>query len=174
MDKDIQDRIKNIKILVMDVDGVMTDGRIILGTGNSELKFFDARDGVGIKYLQRVGIDVAIITGRESEVVKMRAEELGINLIYQNAKMKIEAYQDLKKKTGFEDKQIAYIGDDLPDIPVMKKVGFAVAVANCSDETKEAAHYVTKNQGGKGAIREVTDLIIKLQQKWGKIMERYL
>ena len=173
MKKDIQGRIKKIKIVVMDVDGVMTDGKIILGSGNTELKFFDARDGVGIKYLQRVGIKVAIITGRKSEAVEMRAKELDIELVYQNAKKKIDAYNDLKEKLGYKGSDIAYIGDDLPDIPIMRRVGFAIAVANSTKETKKVAHYITKNNGGYGAIREVAELIMKAQNKWKKIMERY-
>jgi 3-deoxy-D-manno-octulosonate 8-phosphate phosphatase (KDO 8-P phosphatase) len=174
MKKDTLNRIKKIKIVVMDVDGVMTDGKIILGSCNAELKLFDARDGVGIKYLQRVGIKVAIITGRESEAVEMRAKELDIELVYQNAKKKIDAYNDLKEKMGYKDTEIAYIGDDLPDIPIMRRVGFAIAVANATDVTKEFAHYVTENNGGYGAIREVAELIMKAQNKWKKIMERYL
>jgi len=158
----------------MDVDGVMTDGKIILGSNDTELKFFDARDGVGIKYLQRVGIKVAIITGRESEAVRMRARELDIDLVYQNAKKKMDAYSDLKGEMGYKDNEIAFIGDDLPDIPIMRRVGFAVAVANATDITKKFAHYVTENNGGCGAIREVAELIMKAQNKWKKILERYI
>ncbi len=164
---------ERVELLIIDVDGVMTDGRIILDNEGNELKAFHVRDGHGIKMLQRAGIDVAIITGRESEVVKRRAAELGIEQVYQGSKVKIEAYESILKGKGLSDEQVAYIGDDIVDIPVMRRAGLSAAVSDAADYVKEAAMFVTESAGGRGAVREVTDLILRAGGHWDEVTKRY-
>lgn len=169
----MNDRLKDIRLLLLDVDGVLTDGGIMYDANGVETKVFNVRDGHGIKMLQRHGIEVGIITGRTSVVVDIRAKELGIELVYQGSLKKIESYLDVKLKTGFDDSQIAYIGDDVIDVPVMRRVIFAAAPADALSEARSAAHYVTSLAGGKGAVREVCDLILKGRGLWSEIAERY-
>ena len=151
----MNERLQTIELLILDVDGVMTDGGIIYDANGVEIKVFNVKDGHGIKMLQRHGIEVAIITGRTSQVVDNRAKELGITLVYQGALKKIESYDDIKRKTGLDDGRIAYVGDDIIDVPVMRRVGFAAAPSDALPEAKRAAHYVTSLGGGRGAVREV-------------------
>lgn len=165
--------VKRIKLLILDVDGVLTDGSIILDDTGNELKVFYVRDGHGIKMLSRIGVKVAIITGRYSKVVERRAHELGITEIYQRCHIKSVAYEDLKEKLNVFDKEIAYIGDDIVDISIMKKVGLPIAVADSTEETKAAALLITANPGGRGAVREVCDLILKAKGKWDDLMDEY-
>lgn len=162
-----------IKMVIADVDGVLTDGSITIDAGGNELKTFNAKDGSAIKFLQRVGIKFAIITGRQSHAVTIRANELKIKDVYQDAKKKIEVYSKILSENGLKDDEICYIGDDLVDIPVMRKVGFSVAVADAVTEVLEVVDYVTKAKGGKGAVREVVEKIIKGQGKWEEITARY-
>ena len=164
---------KNIELLILDVDGVLTDGSIILDNEGNEFKAFHVRDGHGIKMLQRAGIMVAIITGRQSKVVARRAKELGITEVYQRCILKSVAYDHLLDKTGLSDAEVAYIGDDIVDIPLLRKVALPVAVADATDETKAEATMVTKNRGGRGAVREVTDFILKAKGLWGSTLDGY-
>lgn len=164
---------KKIKLLILDVDGVLTDGKIILDDRGNELKAFYVRDGHGIKMLSRVGVNVAIITGRYSKVVERRAHELGITEIYQRCHIKSVAYEDLKEKLNLSDNEIAYIGDDIVDISIMKRVGLPVAVADSTEETKAAAVIITTRPGGRGAVREICDLILKAYGKWDDLMDEY-
>ncbi|MSN26340.1 MAG: HAD-IIIA family hydrolase [Geobacter sp.] len=166
-------KLKNIKLLLLDVDGVMTDGGIIYDGNGLETKTFNVKDGHGIKMLQRHGIEVGIITGRTSKVVEIRAAELGIELVYQGALKKLESYNDIKLRTGLADSQIAYIGDDVIDVPVMKRVAFAAAPADGLSDALKAADYVTRKEGGKGAVREVCDMILKGCGFWGEVVSRY-
>ncbi len=167
------DRAKRVKLLIMDVDGVMTDGRIVLDGEGNEWKFFNVKDGHGIVMLHRIGVETAIITGRTSKVVERRARELGIKHVFQGAHNKLEVYEKLKLSLGLSDEEIAYIGDDVVDMPIMKRVGFAVAVQDAHPEVKRIAHYVTEKEGGRGAVREVVELIIRAKGLWDKVMERY-
>ena len=167
------DRLYKIKMVIADVDGVLTDGSITIDASGNELKTFNAKDGSGIKFLHRVGIKFAIITGRQSSAVEIRANELKIKDVYQNSKKKIEAYRKILSENGLKDENVCYIGDDLVDIPVMQKVGFSVAVADSVTEVLEIVDYVTKANGGKGAVREVVEKIIKGQGKWEEITSRY-
>lgn len=169
----MNDKLKNIRLLLLDVDGVMTDGRIIYDGNGLETKFFNVKDGHGIKMLQRYGIDVGIITGRTSPVVDIRARELGIELLYQGALRKLESYEDVKRKTGLEDSQIAYMGDDIIDVPVMRRVAFAAAPPDALPEVLAIADYVATVGGGRGAVREVCDLIIRGRGLWNEVVERY-
>ncbi len=169
----MDDKLKNIKLLLLDVDGVMTDGGIIYDGNGLETKVFNVKDGHGIKMLQRHGIEVGIITGRTSKVVDIRAKELGIELVYQGALKKLVSYEDIKLKTGLFDSQIAYIGDDVIDVPVMRRVAFAAAPPDALPEARNAASYVTSCGGGRGAVREVCDLILKGLGLWDEVVTRY-
>lgn len=169
----MDEKLADIRLLLLDVDGVMTDGGIIYDGNGLETKAFNVKDGHGIKMLQRHGIEVGIITGRTSLVVDIRARELGIELVYQGALKKLDSYNDVKQRTGLLDNQIAYVGDDVIDVPVMRRVIFAAAPADALPEARNAAHYVTTCAGGRGAVREVCDLILKGRGLWDEITARY-
>jgi len=169
----MNEKLKQIRLLLLDVDGVMTDGRIIYDANGLEIKSFNVKDGHGIKMLQRHGIEVGIITGRTSVVVDFRARELGITLLYQGSLKKLESYEDVKRKTGLEDNQIAYMGDDIIDVPVMRRVGFSAAPPDALPEVLAVADFVSASDGGKGAVREVCDLILKGRGVWNEIASRY-
>ena len=164
---------KNIKWVIMDVDGVLTDGRIFLDSQGNEMKAFHVLDGTGIAYLHRAGIKTAILSGRKCDAVSHRAKELNIEVIYQGIINKIDAYHDILEKHALRDEEICYIGDDLIDLPIFYRVGFPVAVANAVPAVKQHALYVTRERGGHGAVREVVEMILKYQGKWRLIMERY-
>lgn len=172
-EREIQEIAKNIRLLILDVDGVLTDGSIILDNDGNELKAFHVRDGHGIKMLEKAGIRVAIITGRHSKVVERRAHELGITEVYQKCHIKSAAYEHLIEKMRINDKEVAYIGDDIVDIPIFRRVGLSVAVADATEETKAEAMLVTKNKGGRGAVREICDLILKSNGKWKELLDEY-
>ncbi len=172
--KNIREIARDIKLLVLDVDGVLTDGSIILESNGNEIKAFYVRDGHGIKMLQKAGVEVAIITGRESRVVEIRAQELGITELFQGRNEKILALESLKEKLGLSNDEIAYIGDDVVDIPVLRRVGLPIAVKDADNEAKRDAVLITKNCGGRGAVREVCDLILKSKGLWKSIMREYL
>jgi len=172
-DQTLLDRAKDVRMLILDVDGVLTDGSIILDNNGNELKSFHVRDGHGIKMLQKVGIEIAIITGRKSEVVERRAAELGIQHVYQGALNKTIAYEDLVAKIGISADSIACVGDDIVDIPLLRRAALPVAVADATEETKAAAAYITKACGGRGAVREVCDLILKATGKWDNLLDAY-
>ncbi|HXY53785.1 MAG TPA: HAD-IIIA family hydrolase [Nitrospirota bacterium] len=163
--QNIRAKAKNIKFLLLDVDGVMTDGRIILDNQGNELKAFHVRDGHGIKLAQKAGIIVGIITGRKSDVVNVRARELGIQEVHQGAHEKIAVYDALIAKYGFRDSEVAYIGDDVVDVDIFKRVGLAVAVADSDPAIKSHADIVTRAEGGRGSVREVINIILKSQGK---------
>lgn len=169
----LRERIRPVRMMIFDVDGVLTDGRIIYHDNGSETKVFDVQDGHGIKLLQRAGIEVALMTGRYCRAVEHRASDLGIRKVYQNTKVKMEAYEKILAETGLQDEQMGYAGDDLIDIPVMRRVGFAVAVPNAVSHVFPYAHYVTGASGGRGACREICELILQVQGHWESITERY-
>jgi 3-deoxy-D-manno-octulosonate 8-phosphate phosphatase (KDO 8-P phosphatase) len=156
---------KKIRLLLLDVDGVMTDGRIILDNMGNELKAFHVRDGHGIKLAQKAGIIVGIITGRKSEVVSVRARELGIQEVHQGAHEKIAVYDALIAKYGFRDDEVAYIGDDVVDVDIFNRVGIAAAVADSDPAVRSHVDMVTRTEGGRGSVREVINLILKSQGK---------
>ena len=164
---------KNIKLVIVDVDGVLTDGTIYLDSHGCETKAFHVLDGTGISYLHRVGIKTAIISGRNCDAVTHRAKELDIEDVYQGAKNKIDAYKEILEKYALRDEEVCYIGDDLIDLPILYRVGFPVAVANAAPLVKQHSVYITKARGGQGAVREVAEKILKFQDKWHLIMERY-
>ncbi len=155
-----------IRLLLLDVDGVLTDGRIIVDDRGVESKHFHVRDGQGIALLKRSGIEVGWITGRSSKVVHHRAKDLGLTLLFQGVQDKLYVYDRIKKKLHLTDAEIAYVGDDIIDLPVLRRVGLAVMVGDGSAELQVVADYVTAAPGGKGAVREVSELILKAQNKW--------
>ena len=169
----LKEKIKNIKLLLLDVDGILTDEKIIFNNEGIESKFFNVKDGHGIKLLQRAGIEVGIITGRESNVVKIRAKELGIELVIQKSHNKLEALKKIIEIKNISLKEIAFCGDDIVDLPVLRRVSVAFTVKNGVEECKKIADYITEKESGKGAVREIVELILKLSGRWEKIFERY-
>jgi len=165
---------EDIRAVITDVDGVLTDGRITLASDGLEIKRFHVWDGSGIKYLLRSGIAVAFLTGRTSDVVAARAAELGVEHVRQGAKSKLPAYESLLTDLGLTDEAVCYVGDDLPDLPVLRRAGMGVAVADARPELLEAADHVTRAAGGEGALRELAEAILKAQNKWAAILSRYL
>jgi 3-deoxy-D-manno-octulosonate 8-phosphate phosphatase (KDO 8-P phosphatase) len=164
----------DIKLLAMDVDGVLTDGAIIVGSDGAESKFFNSQDGHGIRLWQRAGLKVALLSGRALGPAKHRARELEIEYIFEDCHYKLPVLEKLLVQLGLSPENAAYIGDDLPDLPVIRYVGFGVAVANAVDEVKQYADYVTACPGGKGAVREVVEYVLKNTGKWQELMKRYL
>lgn len=171
--RQISDIARGIRLLILDVDGVLTDGSIILDNEGNEFKSFHVRDGHGIKMLIHAGVKVAIITGRYSKVVERRAHELGITEVFQKCLDKKTAYRQLLERFGLDDREVAYIGDDIVDIPIMAKAGLPVAVADATEETKQYAVMIAKNRGGRGAVREVAEVILKARHLWQGIIDEY-
>ncbi len=171
---ELKQRILPVRMMIFDVDGVLTDGRIIYMDDGAEIKEFDAQDGHGIKLLQRAGIEVALISGRACRAVEHRALGLGIARVYQGSKVKIEPYEQLLADTGLKEHETGFMGDDLIDIPVMRRAGFAVAVPNGAPHIFPYAHYITRASGGRGAAREVCEMILQVQGLWESVMEHYL
>jgi 3-deoxy-D-manno-octulosonate 8-phosphate phosphatase (KDO 8-P phosphatase) len=167
------EKAKNVRLLILDVDGVLTDGRIILDERGFESKFFNARDGHGLKLVMRANIKVVLLSGRESEATRHRARQLGISTVYQNIHNKINAYEEILRTNGVEDHHVGYVGDDLVDLPVLKRAGFAAVVADSVEEIKPFADYITEKEGGKGAVREIVELVLKSQGKWEEVTARY-
>jgi 3-deoxy-D-manno-octulosonate 8-phosphate phosphatase (KDO 8-P phosphatase) len=166
-------RVLPVRLMIFDVDGVLTNGQIIYQDDGSEIKAFDVQDGHGIKLLQRAGIEVALVTGRFCRAVEHRAAGLQIARVYQGVHYKLEAYGKILQETGLHDHEIGYMGDDLIDIPVMRRVGLAVAVPNASPHVFPYAHYVTRAPGGSGACREVCEILLRVQGHWEQLTSRY-
>ena len=171
---EIERRAARIKLLLMDCDGVLTDGRITLLENGDEEKSFHTRDGHGIVLLHRAGIDSGIISGRTSSLVERRARELGMKYVRQGTWNKVCDFEELLREAGVEQSQVAFIGDDVTDIPLMQRSELAVAVADAAEETRKAAHLVTQLPGGFGAVREVCELILKAKGHWAELMKRYI
>jgi 3-deoxy-D-manno-octulosonate 8-phosphate phosphatase (KDO 8-P phosphatase) len=169
----MREKLARLKLLLLDVDGVMTDGRIIYNADGVETKAFDVKDGHGLKLLQRAGFKIGIITGRQSEVTRVRAHELGIDLVIQGAKEKLPRYLEVIQRLALCDEEVAYMGDDLIDLPVLRRVGFSVTVADAIEEVKPHVHYVTERPGGRGAVREVCDFILRGSGRWEEVTARY-
>jgi 3-deoxy-D-manno-octulosonate 8-phosphate phosphatase (KDO 8-P phosphatase) len=167
-------RAKKIKMLMLDVDGVMTDGRIIYGDYGDEFKCFDVLDGFGVVLLKRAGFKVTIVTAKKSKIVKMRAQEIQADSLYQNCTDKIKAFNEILEEFSLSPHHVCFVGDDLVDIPVLKKAGLAICVPNAVAEVKDHAHLITGNQGGRGAVREVCEFLLKFQGKWDNVTKNYL
>jgi 3-deoxy-D-manno-octulosonate 8-phosphate phosphatase (KDO 8-P phosphatase) len=165
--------LKQINLLLLDVDGVLTDGAVIYTDQGDEIKQFHVKDGLGLRLLMDAGIRVGIITGRKSGALAARCDNLGIDLLYDGVKDKVAALETILDKTGFTASETAFAGDDLPDICVMKRVGLAIAVADAADEVRQAAHLVTRQKGGGGAVREICERILKARGKWNEIIIRF-
>lgn len=162
----VRKKAARIKLLLLDVDGVLTDGGIFLDNRGVETKRFDVRDGQGITLLRRADIQVGFITGRFSNVVRVRARELGVRIVYQRVEKKLEAYKRVKQRSRLADESIAYVGDDIADVPVLRQSGLAIAVRDAWAGAKRHADYVTKAEGGRGAVREVAELLLMAQGHW--------
>lgn len=163
-----------IKMLILDVDGVLTDGTIMINADGSESKRFNLLDGHGIKMWHRAGLKSALISGRESNATTVRAAQLKIEYVRQGCKKKLPVFEELLKEVGLSSAEVVYIGDDLMDVPLVRRAGFGAAVAGAVSELKEHADYVTTACGGAGAVREVVEYILKGTGKWSGLMERYL
>jgi 3-deoxy-D-manno-octulosonate 8-phosphate phosphatase (KDO 8-P phosphatase) len=166
----LAERCAAIEILVVDVDGVLTDGRIIYTDGGTEIKAFHVRDGSGLVFWQKLGKQVVILSGRKSKAVDVRAQELGIRLVRQGSADKAAAFRQLLVQLGLRAEQAAVVGDDLPDLPVLRAAGLAVAVADACTEVRAVAHHVTVAHGGRGAVREVIEMILKHQGRWDSVV----
>ena len=173
MQSELIEKARAVRLVVMDVDGVLTDGKAFYGGDGSKGLCFDVHDGAGIRWLQRGGIATAIISGRELEAVRARAEDLGIQEILLGAWMKLPAYEEVLQRTGVQDREVCCVGDDLMDLPLMRRAGLSVAVANARPEVRQAADMVTDASGGNGAVREIVEFILKAQGKWDAVTERY-
>ena len=163
---------QNISLLLLDVDGVLTDGRIIIDDRGVETKQFHVRDGEGIALLMRAGIEVGLITSRSSNSVRLRAKELGIRLVRQGVRDKMKIYREIKRSRGLGDEQIAYMGDDLVDVTTLRAAGLSLSVADGWAGLRETVDYVTASPGGQGAVREVAELILKAKKKWAQLVEK--
>jgi 3-deoxy-D-manno-octulosonate 8-phosphate phosphatase (KDO 8-P phosphatase) len=169
----LSQRCAAIELLVLDVDGVLTDGAIVYTDNGVEVKSFHVRDGSALKLWQREGKRAAVISGRTSRAVEVRAAELGIAPVIQGMADKLAAYRDLLAGAGLRPEQVCFVGDDLPDLPLLRHCGLAVAVADACPEVRADAHYVTRAPGGRGAVREVIELILRCQGRWQRAVERY-
>ena len=170
----IERRASHIKLLLMDCDGVLTDGRLWLLENGGEQKSFNTKDGLGFELLRRAGVRSGIITGRTSQALARRADELGIEFLRQGDEQKLNAFEKVLAEAKLDESRVAYIGDDLSDIPLMKRCELSVAVADAVEETRSVAHYVTQAKGGRGAVREVIEMILKSQGLWNDLVEPYL
>ncbi len=163
-------RARKIRVLLMDVDGVLTAGQVFLmpladGTA-VEMKAFHSQDGAGLKLARDAGLRTGVISGRQSVAMTRRADEVGMEFVFQGRAEKLGAYEEILRTAGVRDSEVAYIGDDLPDLPILERVGLAIAVANAVDEVRRAAHHVTRRSGGEGGVREAIEGILKAQGKW--------
>lgn len=165
---------KSIRLAIFDVDGVLTSGKLIYGPTGIEYKTFNVHDGQGLKFLQKSGVELAIITACRSDIIHKRMQDLDIEHVYRGVHDKTVAYQELKEKLQLQDEQIAYTGDDLPDLPLIRRAGLGIAVANAMPILKEHAAFITRAQGGKGAVREICELIMQAQGTYTTLLDHYL
>ena len=167
-------RLRNIRCLLLDVDGVLTDGKLHFTSDGKEFKSFDALDGHGIAMALRVGLTIGFISGRPSKATTQRAADLGVKIVLQKPSNKMDMVEEVKRQHGFANDEIAFVGDELVDLPPLRRVGLAVAVSNAVDEVKRAAHYVTRRRGGDGAVREVIEMILKARGLWKRATAKYM
>ncbi len=168
------DKLKDIKLLILDVDGVLTNGGIIYNDNGVETKIFNVKDGLGIRLLLEAGLDLCIVTGRRSKALDNRCKNLGIDLVFDNVRDKAAIFDRILDQTSVSASEVAFIGDDLPDISLMKNVGLSIAVADAHKVVLDAADVVTSAKGGDGAVREVCELLLKAQGFWDRIVDRFL
>ncbi|WPL15414.1 3-deoxy-D-manno-octulosonate 8-phosphate phosphatase KdsC [Thiorhodovibrio winogradskyi] len=172
--QDAIERAKSVRVVIFDVDGVLTDGSLFIGDDGQEYKAFHSRDGHGMVMLQETGVSLAVITGRQSQVVRLRMESLGIRHVYQGRRDKLPAYNELKERLQLSDRDFAYVGDDVIDLPILSRVGLGVAVADAHPMVKAHCHWQTTNGGGRGAAREVCEFIMRAQETFEPMLARYL
>jgi len=165
-------KLKNVRLILFDVDGVLTDGSIIYSDSGEEIKMFNVRDGLGIRLLMKADINVGVVTGRRSEALRHRCNNLGITLLYDGVRDKGAILNEIVDKTGCRLEDIAFLGDDLPDLPIMRKVGFSIAVADAHESVIEQADMVTRAKGGGGAVREVCEKILKSRGQWKQLTDQ--
>ena len=168
----IEERAKKIKLLILDVDGVLTDGRIVYDNFGDEIKCFNVYDGFGMTLLHRAGIKSVIITAKKTRIVERRARDMHVVKVYSNY-MKLKVYEKVIRKFRVKDEEVCFMGDDFIDLPVLKRVGLSIAVPEAIEEVKKSCHYITKKSGGKGAVREVVEIILKSQNLWDKVTSQY-
>ncbi len=173
IDQSVLERAQKIKVLLLDVDGVLTDGRIVYDSRGRDSKFFDVHDGMGVHLLHKCGIAVVLITAKSSAAIGPRARDMKIDRIYQNVCPKVKVLPELLARYKVSAQELCFVGDDLVDICLMRKVGLPIAVANGCEQVKEAALLVTSREGGRGAVREVSELILKAQNKWSAAIQSY-
>ena len=165
--------IHDLRVLLTDIDGVLTDGRIGYSAGADEIKFFDVKDGLGVKLLQAAGLSVGVISGRASKANRRRAAELGLDIVVEGATDKVSALRQVLEQLGVSSEQCCYIGDDLVDLPIMRRVGVAVAPQDAVCEVRREAHYVTARNGGRGAVRETAEWLLRQMGRWQEVIRRY-
>ena len=169
----LEERLARVELLLLDVDGVLTDGRVVLDDRGVETKAFDVRDGHGLKLLQRAGVEVGFVTGRRSRVVEHRARELGVREVHQGVRNKVEVVRAILERRGLAPERVAYVGDDLVDLPVLTQVGVGITVADAPPYVRERAHWVTSRPGGRGAVREVCEAILRARGAWDAVTRKY-
>lgn len=172
--ENIKQKAKQLKLLILDVDGVLTDGRLFFDHNGNEYKSFHARDGHGIKLLRQTGVEVAVISGRKSQSVALRMQALGVEYVYQGHENKVAAFNEIIQAMGIKPEQAAHMGDDLLDLPIMVRVGLSIAVNDANDSVKEYADWCTKMPGGLGAVREVCDFIMQAQGTFDSVLKSYM
>ena len=170
---DVLARASRVSVLVLDVDGVLTDGRIIMAEYGDELKHFDVQDGAGLVFWNRVGLRSAIISGRTSRLLKRRAKEMRVDVLAQGQLIKLPMYERILKRFRVTDEQVCALGDDLMELPILRRVGLAIAVPNAVEDVKRISHYVTRRPGGRGAVREVIEMILGAKGLWNAVLQRY-
>jgi 3-deoxy-D-manno-octulosonate 8-phosphate phosphatase (KDO 8-P phosphatase) len=173
MEEYILEKAKKVKLLLLDVDGVLTDGRIIYDSRGHDMKFFDVHDGLGVYLLKKAGIPTILITAKGSRAIRPRARDMRVEEVFENISPKTQVLEKILKKYKVKVSEVCFVGDDLVDLCLMKKVGFPVAVFNAAPEIKQVASYITLREGGRGAVREVTELILKAQDKWQEAIGQY-
>jgi 3-deoxy-D-manno-octulosonate 8-phosphate phosphatase (KDO 8-P phosphatase) len=171
--KDTWEKARRVRLLILDVDGVLTDGRIVIDDQGTESKFFNVKDGHGMRLIMRAGIPIVFLSGRTSEASQRLAHELGASKVYQNIHNKIDAYEEILEQNGLQDCDVGYVGDDVVDLPILRRVGFSAVVADATEEIKSVADYITEKEGGKGAVREIIELVLRSQEKWEGVTARY-
>lgn len=172
--QELAERIRKVKLVLVDNDGVMTDGRIVYGDYGDELKFFDVQDGFGLSLLHRAGLKTVMISGRKCRINRRRAKETYFDRMLENVHDKLQAFEKVLKQFKVAPDEVCYIGDDLIDLPPMRRCGFSVAVANAVPEVRKEAHYVTERPGGRGAVREAAELLLQTQGRWAALLAHYL
>jgi 3-deoxy-D-manno-octulosonate 8-phosphate phosphatase (KDO 8-P phosphatase) len=169
-----KEKARSIRLLILDVDGVLTNGTIYYGSNGMEMKAFHIHDGLGIKLLRKSGVEVAVISGKKSEAVTRRLSELNIEHAYLGHEDKVPAYEELKQKMGLSDSEIAFMGDDLPDLPLLRRAGLAISVSQAADVVKQNIDFITKVKAGKGAVREACEFIMEAQGTLQTMLQSYL